>query len=305
MIVRPKPSTLELVYVMRGSIVPLILWEVFAATALSLGVVWLHKLHPDAFPAVAGAPISLFGIALSVFLGFRNNACYDRWWEARRQWGELVSLARNLARQTRLLEAQGHEDKRRQLLDGVRLFTFSLLDQLRPDNGLKTRSITPDADLAAQLAASRNRTDFLTQRLARMLADWNAQGILSDMHFQTLDRTLGGMGLVQAACERIASTPVPYAYTLLLHRTAWLFCLLLPFGFADTLGWFTPLATALAAYAFFGLDALGDMLEAPFAGHHHALPIEAMATTIDINLREAMGEQNLPPLPLAVDHVLM
>jgi putative membrane protein len=98
---------------------------------------------------------------------------------------------------------------------------------------------------------------------------------------------------------------VPFGYTLLLHRTAYLFCFLMPFGFADTLGWGSPFAAALAAYTFFGLDALGNELEDPFGNLPNDLPLGALAETIEINLREAMGETNLPALPKPVDYVLM
>ncbi|HEY0268294.1 MAG TPA: bestrophin family ion channel, partial [Methyloradius sp.] len=83
------------------------------------------------------------------------------------------------------------------------------------------------------------------------------------------------------------------------------FCFLLPFGFADILGWATPFATALAAYTFFGLDALGDELGDPFGDLPNDLPIGALADTIEINLRESLGETNLPPLPQPVDYILM
>lgn len=125
------------------------------------------------------------------------------------------------------------------------------------------------------------------------------------MMFQTLDGTVGRMALVQVACERISNTPVPFAYTLLLHRTAYLFCILLPFGFANALGWVTPFAVAMVAYTFFGLDALSFQLEEPFADIPNGLAISAMAETIEINLRDALGETNLPPLPLPRGFILM
>ncbi len=120
-----------------------------------------------------------------------------------------------------------------------------------------------------------------------------------------LDRTLADMSMVQTTCERIRTTPVPFGYTLLLHRTAYLFCFLLPFGFAEILGWATLLASVLVAYTFFGLDALGDELEEPFGLSANNLPLSALAETIELNMREALGETGLPPLPQPVNHVLI
>ena len=127
----------------------------------------------------------------------------------------------------------------------------------------------------------------------------------ADILFQALDQSLDRLALVQAGCERIHNTPVPFAYTLLLHRTAYIFCVLMPFGFADALGWGTPFASALTAYAFFGLDALSVHLEEPFEDNPNGLALAAMSEVIEINLREALGETDLPPLPQPRDFLLM
>lgn len=105
-------------------------------------------------------------------------------------------------------------------------------------------------------------------------------------------------------CERLANTPVPFAYMLLLHRTAYAFCFMLPFGLADSLGWAAPLAVMLVAYSFFGLDALAEELEEPFGTMPNDLPLSAYATTIERHLRAAMGEATLPPPPSPRDFLL-
>jgi len=115
---------------------------------------------------------------------------------------------------------------------------------------------------------------------------------------------MGAVANIQVACERIASTPTPFTYTLLLHRTAYLFCFLLPLSLAPTLGWATPIFCTLIAYTFFGLDALGDELEEPFGGHSNALPLNALARVIEVDLLEALDAEDLPPYLLPVDHDL-
>jgi putative membrane protein len=110
---------------------------------------------------------------------------------------------------------------------------------------------------------------------------------------------------VAAACERIRGTPIPFSYTLLLHRTAYLYCFLLPFGLVDAIGDLTPLVTlAIVAYTFFGLDALGDEIEEPFGTSDHDLPLDAICRTIEIDLRTALGDTDLPPPLLPVDYRL-
>jgi putative membrane protein len=270
-------------------------------------VVWAHRAFPGWVPAFNnGTAFALLGIALSIFLGFRNNACYDRWWEARKVWGKLVHVARSFARQTMVLDQlPGAEGVRAKLLHYVIAFTQSMVPHLRPDDGQAKAHKWLNSDEQAAFTASRNGPDFILRKIGGMLAELRGAGRIDAIDFQTLDETVKSLSEVQAACERLRFTPVPFGYTLLLHRTAYLFCFFIPFGFADMLGWGTPFATTLVAYTFFGLDALGDELEEPFGTLPNDLPIGAIADTIEINLREALGETNLPDLPQPKDYLLM
>ncbi|MEE7566768.1 bestrophin, partial [Xanthomonas sp. Kuri4-3] len=139
-----------------------------------------------------------------------------------------------------------------------------------------------------------------------------AQAVAQPLHAGRLDPYLYGlfearlqaMAGVQAGCERIVGTPLPFAYTLLLHRCAWLFCVLLPFGLASTLGWATPVVSVVLAYAFFGLDQLGEEMEDPFGLEPNDLPLDALVRTIEIDLRAALDEHPLPEPLLPRDYVL-
>ncbi len=307
MIVRPRPPLWKLFFILKGSIVTRILPQIFAVFVLSLVVVWAHRAFPGWVPAFNnGTAFALLGIALSIFLGFRNNACYDRWWEARKVWGKLVHVARSFARQTMVLDQlPGAEGARAKLLHYVIAFTQSMVPHLRPDDGQAKAHKWLNSDEQAAFTASRNGPDFILRKIGEILAELRGAGRIDAIDFQTLDETVKSLSEVQAACERLRFTPVPFGYTLLLHRTAYLFCFFIPFGFADMLGWGTPFATTLVAYTFFGLDALGDELEEPFGTLPNDLPIGAIADTIEINLREALGETNLPDLPQPKDYLLM
>jgi putative membrane protein len=88
---------------------------------------------------------------------------------------------------------------------------------------------------------------------------------------------------------------MPFVYTLAVHRVAYLFCLLLPFGLSNSGGWWTPLITAAAAYVFFGLDAIGDDLSTPYAADAvNTLPFDAISRVVEINILETLGETDLP-----------
>lgn len=306
MIVRPRPTLLQLFYILRGSIVPRILPQIIGVAVFSALLVALHDLSESLIPIYAGAPFALIGIALSIFLNFRNSACYDRWWEARKIWGELVFTSRQLARQTLILENAGAagDARRRRILSLTMAFAHAMVFHLRgTGDSKKVLALLPE-DVAGAYLASRNPPDALLRALSAECAALLQEGRISDILYQGFDRSIASLGAAQAGCERIRGTPVPFAYTLLLHRTAYLFCFSMPLGFITALGWATPLAAAMIAYAFFGLDALGDELEEPFGLLPNDLPIAALADIIEINLREALGETDLPPLPVPVDYVL-
>lgn len=132
MIVRPRPTAWGLLFILRGSVIPHIAAKVAVIVALSCVVAWLHARQWFAPGHLNAVPFSLFGLALSVFLGFRNNVCYDRWWEARKQWAELSAQCRSLARETAAV-LSGAADAPRQARIVRRLigFNHALVARLR------------------------------------------------------------------------------------------------------------------------------------------------------------------------------
>ncbi len=109
---------------------------------------------------------------------------------------------------------------------------------------------------------------------------------------------------IQGACERIKSTPIPASYTVLIHRIVALYCLGLPFGIVTSVGALTPVVVAIVAYAFYGLDAVGSEIENPFGHDPNDLPLTALSRMIEVNLRQGLGEDELPPLLEPVDGIL-
>ncbi|PND33130.1 bestrophin [Achromobacter pulmonis] len=305
MIVRPRPSALALFFVLRGSIVPRIFSRILVITLLSCLVVWMYHQRWFSPAHLSAVPFSLFGLALSVFMGFRNNVCYDRWWEARKQWGELIVQARSLARESAvLLAASTANPVQERIVRRVVGFGYALAARLREEDMAAAARPWVPQDEAEALAACRNVPDALLLAINRDLAGCLRRGELSDIVYQGLTGRVAACAAIQASCERIKFTPSPYAYSLLLHRTAWLFCLLLPFGLVGALEFLTPVAVSIVAYTFFGLDALGDELEDPFGKDENDLPLSALARTIEIDLLEGLGVRPLPEAPRPVDFVL-
>jgi putative membrane protein len=293
MIIRPRPGLRALLFATRGSILPRIASRLLVIAVVSILVALVHHLRPALLPDVSATPFTLIGIALSIFLGFRNNACYDRWWEARRQWGQLVTDCRNLCREAQSLLGP---ERAVPVIRRIIGFSYGLAARLRGTD--MADAISPwvtDAEATAALRVS-NAPNVILHCLSRDLAQAMRDDALHPIALSMLDSRVASLCAVQAACERIKSTPTPFAYSLLLHRTAWLFCLLLPVGLVGTAGIASPVVTLIVAYAFFGLDALGDELEEPFALRPNTIPMNALCRTLEIELREALGDPN-PPAP--------
>lgn len=303
MVVRDKPGMFRLFFVLQGSIVPAIAPKLALIAGIGAAVAWFDAGHPELFARVPLTPFTLLGISLSIFLGFRNNACYDRWWEARKLWGQLIHELRSLARLTNTLLAAEPETVRRTVRRAV-AFPYALAARLRGEDIVAAARPWLPAAEATALVARRNPTNGIVDALGSEYAAALRRGVIGEMLFATFDARLAAIAGIQAGCERILTTPLPFAYSLLLHRTALLFCGLLPFALVDALGWWTPLATVIIAYAFFGLDALGDELEEPFGVTQNDLPLHAMARTMEIDLRDALGERDLPAPLAPVRHVL-
>ncbi len=307
MIVRDRPGFLGLFLIVKGTVLERIWPQVVVVMALSALVVWGHGHVPGMVPSLTGAPFALFGIALSIFLSFRNNAGYDRWWEARKAWGTLLAASRDLDRQTLILSRRGEAASaaRRRLCHLAIVFADELVRHLREGVPERARPRLLSPDEREQLAAARNRPERVLRMMGETQADLRAAGTLGEAETLALDTTMRDFTHAMAACERLRSTPVPFGYTLLLHRTAYLFCLVMPFGFADVMGYATPLAAGLVAYTFFGLDTLSEELEEPFGTSPNDLPIEALAKGIEITLRSALDDPDLPDPARPVDHILL
>lgn len=298
MIVQQKPNALKILFTLQGSIIPHIYPQILFITFLSALISAVQHWVPSSFSSYGAAPFALLGIALSLFLGFRNNASYERWWEARKLWGQLVFDSRSLTRQVLSFidedEAKGRETQRSIIHLNI-AFVHALRHRLRHSEPWADveRFVAPKHH--ASMRQAGNLPEYLLRLMGKQLGDSRRQQLTSDLMIQNMDNTLSSLTVVQAACERIHNTPLPFAYTLLVHRTTYLYCFMLPFGLATSLGWVTPLVCGIIAYTFFGLDALTEEVTEPFGVAANHLPLSALSRTIEINLLEALGESELPP----------
>jgi putative membrane protein len=260
------------------------------------------------------APFSLLGVAISIFLGFRNNASYDRYWEARKLWGRMVNVSRTWARQVQtLIAAPATADAsvvaevqslQQTLIERQVAYVHGFRLHLRSEDRWEQLAAWLDEGEMDRLKTESNRPAAITHVTGELVGEAYRKGWVHPMHVPVLDGSLTEITGIQGGCERILATPVPFVYNVLMHRIVALYCVFLPFGLVDSLHWATPMAVAGIAYAFYGLDSIGDEIEEPFGRDPNDLPLTFLSRMIEVNLRQRNGDKELPGMHRAVSGML-
>lgn len=291
--IRRPIEPLKMLFVLQGSyfkrlIVPQVLLFIFSF------LIYFYQTHIATEPVPLNPSVfAILGISLAIFHGFCNNAAYDRFWEGRKLWGTLVWLSRNIARQVLTLPNVSMAEKQAFIRHQI-AFVHSLRQQLRgEDNTANLQRLLTVEEQQAVVGQ-----DFialrLTQIMGQMLANWQAEQKIDVWQWQSLDNTLGEIAHVQAGCERINNTPIPYAYFVLLHRTVYLYCFMLPFGLGNTIGWVTPFVVSFVGYTFMALNEIVDEISEPFGTGENELPLGMMCDTIETQLAMLSQQQFAP-----------
>ncbi|MEJ8856752.1 bestrophin family ion channel [Variovorax robiniae] len=296
MIVRPGLHWLRMVFVWRGSVLRDIAPQLLLVTGFAILVTVIHgQLFAWKVP-LNFVPFSLIGLTLAIFLGFRNNTSYARYWEARMLWGSVLNETRILLRQAlTLVDPPGDAP-----LLAARLIAFvhALRHQLRKTDPSADFERLLSAEDRARLLPAQFKPAMLLLMAGEWVRDRRQAGQIAPALVPAIEHPLGQLTDALGGCERIAGTPIPFTYAVIIHRTIFLYCVLLPFGLVDSIGPMTPVIVAFIAYTFFALEALGAEIEEPFGMQQNDLALDAMSRMIESTLREMLGEVQQP---IAVD----
>lgn len=303
MVVRPHLHWLRMLFAWRGSVLPQLLPRLFLIFCVSLVALAVHMHWVPITVSLSTTPFSLIGIALAVFLGFRNNASYDRYWEARKLWGQLLNDARSLARQARTLlirlphgdAANGGvaEAEVREFAQVLGALPHALRHQLRRTDAREDLAARLPGPLFARVMAARYRPMAIVLWLGEWVQQRRQEGTLDAMSALAFDHNLNALSNVIGGCERIASTPLPFAYSVMIQRTVYFFCAALPFGLVESIGNFTPVFSVFVAYTFMAHEAIASQLEDPFGTEDNDLALNALSAMIEDAVRDMMGEPSL------------
>lgn len=234
-------------------------------------------------PQWGGGSAILNALVLGVLLSFRNAQAYDRWWEGRKLWGQLVNDSRNLCLKVAALPHPS-ADARRRVGVIVAGFAVALKRRLRDESDLRQ---VPGFE--ADPAAPAHVPGYVAGELFKLVQAERAGGRLTELEVLLLDPHLKALMDVCGACERIKTSPIPLSYRSLLRHGLVLYLLSTPWLIADQLGWATVPVMALMTYFLIGIELTAEEVEEPFGRDGDDLALGRYCDTIRASAEQAVG----------------
>lgn len=247
----------------------------------------IFKLHEADFQPTISMH-SLLGIVLGLFLVFRTNTAYDRWWEGRRLWGSMVNSTRNFALKLgAYLSRESHED-RDWFAKMVPNFVFVTKEHLR--NGVQFDELenTDDTDVHGLLKKCKHRPNKIAAMLYEKVNVLYKNGKITGDQLINLDKELKDFIDIMGACERIKNTPIPYSYTMYIKKFIAIYIVTLPLGFVTTSGYLTVPIVLLITFILISIELIAEEIEDPFGRDLNDLPTDELAGKIRDNIQEIL-----------------
>lgn len=230
---------------------------------------------------------SLMGIVLGLFLVFRTNTAYERWWEGRKQWGALVNNTRNLAFKIDSFVDEKDEDTRRYFATMIPNFVFAMKEHLR--RGVNYNELeSPDDDFMPTLKRYFHKPNIITTMMYKRVDRMYKNKEITGDHFFLLDKELKSFSDILGACERIRNTPIPYSYSMFMKKFIFTFTVTLPFAFIPNFHYLTVPIVLLLFYILVSIELIAEEIEDPFGRDINDLPTDELAEKIRNNVREVL-----------------
>ena len=309
----------------------LLIFTIWSSIVTGLFVYYENQGHNVGIPFL---PLSTIGIAVAFYVGFKNSQSYDRFWEARKIWGQIVNSNRRFAAKAiayangKTTEATVKRIVYRQLawINSLRiqLRNTTIFDRKNlsyvPDFGLKNDrecqeciAFFLEGDEYDNVYQKANPATHLLKIQSDELTGLKENKIIDQFEHINLMNEVEILYDQQGKCERIKNTPFPRQYAYFSLVFVWVFNILLPFGLVEEFHiiggeatvWLTVPFSVLISWIFSTIEAVGDNSEDPFENYVNDVPMSAICRTIEIDLMQMMGEQSVPPKVEAVDDVLL
>lgn len=267
--------------------------EVFlvAVVGLIFNVItlFLNERLPD---MPLGIPAFL-GTAISVLLSFKMSQSYGRWWEARKVWGGIVNDSRSLVIQLQSYLGANHVKEIEEIAHKQIAWCYILGDSLRGLTPFSRKLELSDKEITA-LSSYMNIPLAITQLQASIIKRIADDDGLSEFYRVQIDQTLFRLVDSMGKAERINTTVFPVTYRLFLHGAIYIFLITLSVALQDVNAIFEIPLLILIAALFFLADKTAYNLQDPFRNRPSDIPVTAIARNIEINIRQLLGETDIP-----------
>lgn len=273
-------------FVMK-TLLPALIFMVLFTSAVCYFI--LEIVHPekDEFTSTT-ALHSLLGIVLGLFLVFRINSAYDRWWEGRKQWGSLVNSTRNFSLKLNAYLDQHDRENREWFTKMIPNFVYASKEYLRKGVQLSELEVT-DENFIESLNHVKHKPIAIAGMLYSKVNTLYKEKKLTGEQFFVLDKELKDFIDVIGACERIKNTPIPYSYSMYIKKFVFIYIITLPFGFVTTFKYVTIPTVLLISFVLLSVELIAEEIEDPFGRDVNDLPTDELASKIKDNIREILG----------------
>jgi ion channel-forming bestrophin family protein len=243
------------------------------------------------FPEISFHPTiamhSLLGIVLGLFLVFRTNSAYDRWWEGRRLWGSLVNSTRNFALKLNAYTSRENHEDRDWYSKMISNFVYATKENLR--RGVQLNELeSVSEDFIEDLKKYKHKPNRISAMIYEKVNSMYKKGLFTGDQLITLDKEMKDLIDVMGACERIRYTPIPYSYMMYIKKFIFIYIVTLPFGFVTDSGYFTILIVLLITFVLMSVELIAEEIEDPFGYDLNDLPTDELALKIKENVAEIL-----------------
>lgn len=227
---------------------------------------------------------SIMGIVLGLFLVFRTNSAYDRWWEGRQAWGNLVNTSRNLALKLDSMLPDGHPAKK-DFAYLIPAYSAVLRDYLR---GLDVEATLEEINRHVTVPVYMNQPNGIAAALWAKVEEVKDEGLIDGDQYRILDEELRSFTDVLGISERIKNSPIPYSYSMYIKKFIFTYIVTLPFAFISNFGYYTVPIVMLLLYILLSVELIAEEIEDPFGGDVNDLPLTSLSEKIDQNCKEIL-----------------
>lgn len=287
-----------MLFTWRGSVLKKIYPRLILLFLFSWLVFLFHYFFPTIIMPLNIAAFTLLGISLAIFLGFCNSAAYDRYWEGRKLWGSLMIHSRSLSFQFLHYIEEGVGFSKADKQVGINLiiaYAYALKKQLRNEADFEDLKRLVAPEVLKRIEKKRFVPAALLNEITHWIHIQKQAGRIDSITQARMDQNVNELSLVLGGCERIVHTGIPFAYFVLLDRTVYIYCFILPFGLIETINWAMPFFVTFVGYSFIALDAIVAEIAEPFGTEENDLALTQICQNIEHSLAE-IGDLPLPEI---------